>query len=851
MGFTTTTQGATVSGGNVISGNAGTGVSIGGAASGTVLLFNNIGTDSTGTFSNVGLANQNYGVVVGGSSTKTTIGGTVFSAASGYALQVVSWGGGAGVPTSGDQLVVTGIDSAGLLHIRTFDAAGVLTDTFETQDNNGVLRLVTADATGTVLSNVLESSLSTTQLNAIATLKQQLPGLVPPHVLTSAETAQVLQEVTLLVGSTLGSFNIISGNKIGGIELNSDAGSDLIQGNLIGTNITGVEALGNGGNGIDVIGSGSDSIGGTGAGTGNVISSNQGAGVSIGGSATSDDVFGNNIGSDITRTLALGNGGSGIVIAGASSITIGSAGTGGNWIAGNLANGVQIRPGSSNNTVVANSIGGAGSVLIGNLGNGILIQDSSGNTIGSQPTPLTSIGTPVSLNGGANQILGNNGDGIQVIVGGKTSVANTITGNLVSRNNNNGIHLSGDLSGDQALPTIIGNFIGTLLSGKSTYDSTANNQPQGNGHSGILLDSTSTASATAGNAAMVSGNVISNNGLSGVTVQNPNPNANGTFTPADVLIQSNVIGTDNLGQNVTPPGPNSASLLFGNVLDGIRLVDVTGVTIGATTLPAAGGLVSLALATSKGNLISGNVGRGIELDNAGANTLNGNLVGVVLAAGGQSIAAVDAQNNDAGNLSDGIFVLNSFGETIAGNLVSNNRGYGIHAAGTGTTVPFLNMSITNNFIGTNNDGTSAVNLGNGADGVFLDTVSGVTVGGTNAGQGNVISGNHANGVNLLNSSSILIVGNHIGTNATGFSKPGDATLDLGNASNGVFINQSNNVTVGGTASGPETSSRAITPAACSSPGSSCPRISTATGTSCPGTWARTPTRTSSRGTRSA
>ena len=39
------------------------------------------------------------------------------------------------------------------------------------------------------------------------TLKQQLPGLLPPHVLTSAEKARVLSEVLSIVGETPAEFS--------------------------------------------------------------------------------------------------------------------------------------------------------------------------------------------------------------------------------------------------------------------------------------------------------------------------------------------------------------------------------------------------------------------------------------------------------------------------------------------------------------------------------------------------------------------------------------------------------------------------------------------------------------------
>src|SRR6185312_3072143 len=99
--------------------------------------------------------------------------------------QVVPWGDGSGVPTSGSQRLVVGIDNQGLLHIRTFDLAGVRIDTYEAMEG-GALYLVSADASGHVLSDTPESSLPPAQAQAIADLKQQIPGLLPPHVITPA-----------------------------------------------------------------------------------------------------------------------------------------------------------------------------------------------------------------------------------------------------------------------------------------------------------------------------------------------------------------------------------------------------------------------------------------------------------------------------------------------------------------------------------------------------------------------------------------------------------------------------------------------------------------------------------------
>jgi hypothetical protein len=93
-------------------------------------------------------------------------------------LRLMSWGDGSGVPTSGSNLIIVGIDHNGLLHIRIFDAKGdEITDTDETK-------------------------LPGTQAGAVSALKKRFPGLLPPHVLTGPEKAQLVSEATSIVGQT-------------------------------------------------------------------------------------------------------------------------------------------------------------------------------------------------------------------------------------------------------------------------------------------------------------------------------------------------------------------------------------------------------------------------------------------------------------------------------------------------------------------------------------------------------------------------------------------------------------------------------------------------------------------------
>jgi titin len=89
---------------------------------------------------------------------------------------------------------------------------------------------------------------------------------------------------------------------------------NVVQGNLIGTDVTGTQALGNGGNGIALStlsgpGVTNNTIGGTASGAGNVIAGNTGSGVSLSNANTRGNVIqGNFIGLNRAGTAALANG---------------------------------------------------------------------------------------------------------------------------------------------------------------------------------------------------------------------------------------------------------------------------------------------------------------------------------------------------------------------------------------------------------------------------------------------------------------------------------------------------------------------------------------------------------------
>ena len=179
--------------------------------------------------------------------------------------------------------------------------------------------------------------------------------------------------------------NIISGNTTG-IDIYTGAASgNLIAGNYIGTDITGTSAIANG-TGILIRNAASDNtIGGASAADRNLISGNTAAGVEITNSGSSANVIaGNYIGTNVSGTAALANGGDGIDDF-ASNNTIGGSTSGaGNVISGNSGDGVQIQ--SANDVlVIGNLIGtnAADTAAIANYGlAGVMIYDANSNTIG-------------------------------------------------------------------------------------------------------------------------------------------------------------------------------------------------------------------------------------------------------------------------------------------------------------------------------------------------------------------------------------------------------------------------------------------------------------------------------------
>jgi len=175
-------------------------------------------------------------------------------------------------------------------------------------------------------------------------------------------------------GTVAAARNVISGNASNGVLVENGATGTKILGNFIGTNAAGTAAVANGG-GVLLDNAPANTIGGTAAGAGNVISGNGGNGVQIFGSgAGGNQVQGNFIGTDATGLAALGNGTVGVRLVASSSAVGGLATGAANLIEFNGAAGVSVEAGTGN-AILSNSIYANGGLGIDLFPSGVTAND--------------------------------------------------------------------------------------------------------------------------------------------------------------------------------------------------------------------------------------------------------------------------------------------------------------------------------------------------------------------------------------------------------------------------------------------------------------------------------------------
>ena len=609
-----------------------------------------------------------------------------------------------------------------------------------------------------------------------------------------------------------------------GIFVAGNGGGNVIEGNYIGTDMTGTIARPNTLNGVVVVGSG-NRVGGTTPAARNVISGNVQAGISIfrfgAGAVEANVVSGNYIGTNAAGTAAVPNQRGIDVGGGATDNTIGGTEAGaGNLISGNTVDGVNIGVNSPVNHVQGNLIGtnaagtaplpngsagvrtsaastriggttpGARNVIGGNGGNGVHLAAGATNSI--------VYGNYVGIGPDGTQPIPNTLTGVQVAGAAATTIGGTVAGagNVISANGGRGIWV---FPGANAT-VIQGNVIGLNAPG---------NVDRGNGSDGITVNGAQ--DVVIGGPIEAARNVISGNSSAGVRLSGG---------AARALIRGNFIGTRADGHAE-----------IGNSGDGIGLESgANGNRIGGGSEPGAGNVVSgnggngvnLFGATVTGNLIQGNrigtdpeattaIGNafdGIAVFESGLNTIggpgfarniiSGNTASGISIAGGSADGNV-VQNNLIGtnnsstsgiaNRQHGVRVNGAPNTMLAGNVISGNLQGGISVNGAAST----GTRVQGNWIGTNIMETQAVP--NGGDGVRIDGAVDVVVGGATAGLGNRIGGNLQHGVAIYGGGTAnAIQGNTIGGVSAGIGT-------LGNALEGVQISNGSDNTIGGTVAG--------------------------------------------------
>jgi CSLREA domain-containing protein len=155
---------------------------------------------------------------------------------------------------------------------------------------------------------------------------------------------QILSDSVDLAKDSIVRSLIINGFTGSGIEIDNASGI-VIQGNYIGTNSLGTAGMGNGKDGVLIVNGQNNLIGGTSAQQRNVISGNAGDGINVTGlNAASNVIQGNYVGTDVTGTIAIANIGNGIALnQGARANTVGGTAAGsGNVISGNDASGIVL-----------------------------------------------------------------------------------------------------------------------------------------------------------------------------------------------------------------------------------------------------------------------------------------------------------------------------------------------------------------------------------------------------------------------------------------------------------------------------------------------------------------------------
>lgn len=417
-----------------------------------------------------------------------------------------------------------------------------------------------------------------------------------------------------------------------------------------------------------------------------------------------------------------GNGDAGIYIGGgANNVIVGNrigTNTGGTTALANNT-GVLLREGAHHNRI-GGTIVGERNIIGGNNTTGIQIMDS---TTASNVVVGNFIGTNISGTAAISNIYG----GAWIMAGSHDNrIGGTTPGerNLISGNGGDGVRLTdaGTMSN-----TVSGNYVGTDISGTASV---------GNTWGGVTIFEGAQWNVIGGNTPGER-NLISGNGDDGVSIDNPGTMSN--------TVSGNYIGVDATGNYTLP-----------NQAEGVSLWDYSSRTV------------------IQNNLVSGNRINGIGVGNGCSfNTVISNLIGT----NANGTAAVP--NIYAGvGIADGA-QSNRIGGSTSGerNIISGNGENGITIQGSGA----MSNTVSGNYIGL--DASGAFTIPNRYNGIWIGESSSNVIGGATSGERNVISGNEngvwLDGMDGISTTRNLVIGNYIGTDATGAYALGNKHAGVG------------------------------------------------------------------------
>jgi hypothetical protein len=423
-----------------------------------------------------------------------------------------------------------------------------------------------------------------------------------------------------------------------------------------------------------------------------------------------------------------------------------------NVIGGNTF-GVRVRNRASENVIVGNYIGVTSSnANVGNTTAGVLITAATSTLVSDNLISNNSDG--VRLNAAtataatanrieANTIVGNSaGAGVRVTASSFAIVGGTGAGNKIG-NNGVGVVISGGATSN----TVASNYIGTDDAGADL----------GNLSDGVQV--VASIGNTIGGVTSDDGNVVANNGGSGIVIRN---SAARSAALGNKVFAN--FSTDNAGHGI---------LVEGGAYHAIGSGEETGNTV---TLNAGDGIrvQSFGKMASTQNLIRGNL---VGTDTRIADIDLGNFGDGIAIVGG-SANRIEQRNVVRYNAGNGVRVeassSNFIGSDIAdeGNDIRDNLTNGVVITGGNSNLLARDNVVAGNLIDRNGSGPASTTSGNGvlvSGSRTVNTAIGTRiVNGRLEGQGNEILDNAGYGVSVVNgASNVQIQGNAIAENLLG------------------------------------------------------------------------------------